>query len=570
LAKAAFLTILLAGPYLWPQAPMIEAQAPIVRSKTRMVVVSVVATDKSGPATNLSLQDFSLLEDGKPQRIVSFAREGSHPGVERKRDSIPPNVFTNRPEFVREQGPVVILLLDLLNTPVADQSYAAQGLLRYLRKQTQPNANLAIFVLGSRLQLLQGFSTDSSVLRKAAEGITVEPSLELSREVLSRDLPLPPRDPHSLAGYLEALSALRGVMAERAQVAVDDRVETTLSAFREIARGVSGFAGRKNLVWISGSFPLTFQPERGSSFRESRRVYYRSYEEEVRQTDAQLGDAQVAVYPVDARGLVGARIEDAAQSLTSESGSAYSGGDLVEALNRNAADQLDIQATMEQVADETGGRALLNLNEVDRSIALSAADGASCYTLAYYPQNKDWQGKFRRIEVKVARGGIHLRYRKGYFAVDASQEVKYRDAELMEALRNDAIPATRVVFDVSVTPVRAPSSTPSFTSSYRIDFLVDSSTLSYEGLWDGGRHFTVEYHAAVLAADGAIVEHTDTRVNTWANIANYNLIRLQGLPFDTTLQVPSGANRLHLVVRDTHTGLLGSLELPLPTPPVAP
>jgi hypothetical protein len=271
------------------------------------------------------------------------------------------------------------------------------------------------------------------------------------------------------------LAILKQFQADHGEITANQRVAGTLAAFRSIARSVAGYPERKNLVWVSSSFPLSYQAQLAFSFETSRPVFYRTYERELSQTANIMGDAQVSIYPVDARGLVGAEVVDASKPMRDESGKSYSGAELGELVTRSSDDRLTAQESIREVADLTGGRAFINRNDIDNAVALSVADGSSYYTLAYYPSNKNWHGEFRKIHVRVARKGVQLRYRNGYFATDVSQQAINRDAELAQALRSDALPATMVIFDAKILPAPMPVLASAYlTRKYLIGFKVDT------------------------------------------------------------------------------------------------
>ena len=554
------------APRLWAQTPPSQVPVPTIRANTRMILVNVVATDKSGPIADLTAQDFSVLEDGKPQKLAVFAFEKHMPGESPEQKvaaALPPDVYTNRPNYLRPSGPLTILLLDALNTKARDQIYFRQELLHYLTNQVQPGQRLAVFLLGEELHMLQDFTSDPELLRSAVESFTPKMSEELAQD--EHFVPPPPKDPHAAASYLRMLRMLKEIAAEQGEKTTNKRVAATLDAFRSIARSVAGSPGRKNLIWVSGSFPLSYAPELALSFETSNQVYYRTYQREIRQTANVMGDAQISIYPVDARGLAGAEaIIDASNPMTDELGRAYTGVSFGAAVSRSSNERLDTQASMEEVADLTGGRVFINRNDIDHAVALSAADGSSYYTLAYYPANKAWHGEFRKISIRVARKGVRLRYRSGYFATDASQAPRNRDVELVQALRSDALPATMVIFDAKVraAPLELPPSA-YFSKKYLIEFMVDPRTLSSAPLPNGGHYFSLEFHAAAFSSDGTLAAHTDTQVNTSASRLSYERIREDGLPFHTSLQLRAGRYQVRLVVRDIRTGYLGSVDVPL-------
>ena len=338
----------------------------------------------------------------------------------------------------------------------------------------------------------------------------------------------------------------------------------TLSAFRAIARALGGYPGRKTLVWISGGFPLIFTAESSvSSGGEAQRIFVdRSAQQETRETAQQLAQAEVSVYPVDARGLVGATAFDASSDLKNEQGQVYLGRDLAGTISQSDSSQLASQSTMEQIAADTGGTAYMNQNQIDHAVALSVSDGASYYSLAYYPNNKNWDGKFRPVQVKVDRAGVRLRYRRGYYAVDslqtAQRKVNGADPDLAFALQGEFFPATMVRFDARVI---RPAPSPSMRVP--IEFFVDTNTLSCDATANGKRRYSADFHVGAFSADGRLVAHIDKRLEAAPTKEEYERLHQQGLPFQTSLNLPQGRYRLRLVVRDSQTGSLGSLEIPL-------
>ena len=560
--KFVLLALLLTGLPSPAQSPASQIPVPTIRANTRMILLSVIATDKSGPVTDLTANEFSVLENGRPQKLATFAFEQPTLTEQKVEKPLPPNVYTNRPTYLTPSGPLTILLLDALNTQATDQTYFRRELLQYLANQVRPGQRLAVFALGEQLHLLQNFTSDPALLRGAVEGFTAKTSIELQQDDVF--VPSAPKDITQAPGYLRMLRTLKQLQADHSEMTTNQRVAETLAAFRTIARSVAGYPERKNLVWVSSSFPLVYQPQLALTFDTTRPVFYRTYEREMRETANIMGDAQISIYPVDPRGLVGAEIVDAGKPMLDELGRPYTGSVLREVVNRSSDDRLNDQTSMQEVADLTGGRVFLNQNDINNAVALSVADGSSYYTLAYYPANKAWHGEFRTIHIRVARKGVQVRYRSGYYATDASQEPRTRDAELVQALRSDAPPATMVIFDAKVLPV--PSTLPapeSLTTKYLIGFMVDTRTLSSEPQPNGGHHFSLEFHAAAFSPDGSLAAHTDTQVNTYASRASYERIRDDGLPFHTSLQLPPGRYQLRLVVRDIRTGYLGSLDVPL-------
>ncbi len=188
------------------------------------------------------------------------------------------------------------------------------------------------------------------------------------------------------------------------------RAKYTLDALNQIARGLSGIPGRKNLIWFSGSFPINILPD---GDLQNPFAVVASAEEEFRETTNMLTASQVAVYPIDARGLMVSPNLNA-----SNSGSKYArnpttlGKDQSKFFQQTA----DEHSTMLQMAEQTGGRAFINTNDLTHAVAKSIETGSNFYTLAYSPTDTNWNGSFRKIQVKLQEQGYTLAYRRGYYA----------------------------------------------------------------------------------------------------------------------------------------------------------
>jgi hypothetical protein len=155
------------------QEPQSRGDSPtdpgfVFHQTVRRVRVDVTVTDGQGrPVPGLQASDFRLSEDGKPQSIRQFEWHGAEtkqaPALTRL--AMPPHTFMNLPEQP-EHGPLTVLLYDVLNTPLDAQPYAHQQMVKFLKQSTgQP---IALFVLSDRLHLLQGFTSNSELIQRAA------------------------------------------------------------------------------------------------------------------------------------------------------------------------------------------------------------------------------------------------------------------------------------------------------------------------------------------------------------------------------------------------------------------
>jgi hypothetical protein len=352
------------------------------------------------------------------------------------------------------------------------------------------------------------------------------------------------------------MSAMESFEQERVAFQTDLRMTYTLNALNSIARSLSGYPGRKNLIWISEAFPLSIDPNMelsGDTFAGTR-----NYSTQIAEAADSLIDAQIAMYPIDARGLVTSSVFDASNPGRDRFGRSYSRpGRLATAMSNESAQLQNVHGTMKEMADRTGGRAFYNTNGIDQAIRKSIEDGSTYYTLAYYPENKNWNGKFRKIEVKVDRPGVKLRHRMGYYAVNpaafADKDQKQRAAAFELALSPDSPISRALPFNALVIPPveKAPK-------TVVVNFGVDPHAVSFEKSADGLEHAVVECTVQAFSAKGKLMRGELTTVRAALKPETFNKVMQQTFPCQQAIDLEPGNYYLRLGVRDERTGLIGT------------
>jgi VWFA-related protein len=425
------------------------AQPPTLRTNTQMVVVDVVATDRKGQSVpNLTADDFIVLEDGKPQKVANFTLErATGKAVIKPVAQLPPTVITNAPRF--SSGSLSVILFDGINGDSVEHAYARNELLKFL------NANelarpVAIFAMQDQLKLLSDFTTDSKALAAIVAKYRAPVKAATAETFQSRESPF------------TTLGAFN---------TTNKGIEDSLIQLNQLAKILAGYPGRKNLIWLSESFPLTLFPEgmratnmsgpdlhsnesaggptAGVSQMEMMLTQspIKNYAALVKKVADALMTAQVAVYPVDAGAL-------------------------------NKDDHLAAQDTMDEMAEDTGGEAFKNSNDLALSLKTSIEDGATYYTLSYYPENKNWDGRFRTIRIKSNQEKINLHYRQGYYAVNPEKLMKEdTDAageNFSRALQLSVPDSTSIIFQAQV---KSPSDK---NGKILVTFHIDPQTIAFE------------------------------------------------------------------------------------------
>ena len=574
-----------------PAAPSpSEASAmPTIRVNTRLVQFDVVVTDKDGrPVKDLTASDFSVLQDGKPQSIAAFETHGPRNAASATNTSVPQpakvaatrpaNTFTNIPAKA-PQNSWTIVLFDLLNTSVTDQSYARNQLLQLLKSlpEGQP---VALFVLTRHLEMLQGFTQDPEQLLASAELLQTMHSQDLTTMAQrERDLgrivataqqaSAAPSVP-AQAGNVDTSSMAYGQAARIAQNYNDheafqnaDRALFTLAAMKGMARAVSGYPGRKNLIWLSTSFPVQLMADPKAETQPWRNSV--SYQNALASASTLLAKSRIAVYPVDVRGLQGRGVD--ISNSAAEAGNWTSGanspnyGDLIVSQTAAYADE---RSTMKQVAEQTGGEAFLGTNDLKRAMQRSMEDGATYYTLAYTPDKVDPQTAFHRIEVKVNHPDVRLSYRRGYYSAPTKAGSPQTGvAALRGALQPGMPPSTMLFMTATVLPPDATH------KSVRIQYVVNPNGVTFTNLPDQRKHITLDCIAIAYNQDGREAGHASDTLDGTIKASAYDTVINNGIPAQQELSLPPGAYNLRLGVMDRPSQQIGTLDVQLVVPAVS-
>ena len=568
-------------------SPAPSNSAAMLHATSSLVLVDVVVTDHGKPVHGIDRSRFHVFEDGHEQVIASFeehqpaAASPQAAAAAARISALPPHTYTNISPYP-DNGTVNVLLLDALNTPTANQQEARRQMIEYLGK-IPVGTPIAIFTLASHLQLVTGFTTDAAYLAKVMKSKTAASS----PSVVLEDQPNSVQSEMESQVYEMEIDQISGDAVQSLQKFEEDytadqtnlRVQLTLDAFQELARYLSGIPGRKNVIWFSGSFPITIDPDPDLT------VLTRNVDEhgtEIRRTDALLTAARVAVYPVDARGLTTSTTVDASYTPSGNflKGKNPINKDYTTFLSNTAEEH----ASMQTVAEETGGKAFFNSNDLKAAVESVIEDGSSYYTIAYTPAALKLDGSFRRIKVTVDKGGDKLAYRDGYYAEPGygpgSGAQNPEGANLIAAaILHGAPPATQILLDArvlqSTDPLLKNANLPTGPAGkmataikgapqlYVIDLGVDAHGITFSDAADGGHSARVEFLLVGFDAQGNRVNYQDQTLNITLQPKQFESSMANGLHARIFLDLPAGPGFLRIAVQDLNAGRAGSLEVPL-------
>ncbi len=509
---------------------------------TRLVQVAAVVHDRDGKQIRgLALGDFTVLDQGVPQQIAHFS-EIAEQRLFPPPPPLAPNVFSNRFEDI---GPApanaVVLLLDALNTGSEDLSYARLQTTKFLQNLSSPTP-VAVYALEPHLRILQEFTVDRSLSLKALEFFSAATSSELSGSV--EEAPDFLLSGQEAQRYEEFLDRARDMNAASNRHYMIRRVEKTVIALNEIAHHLSGVPGRKSLIWISGGFPVAVALD--GNLRIESESEPRSFAPLIEGAARALTSSNIAIYPVDARGLMTySGFHASIRSVRPDKPLSLSSITAAE------------MATMDTLAERTGGRAFYNSNDIAGALAKSSEDGQTSYLLDFYPSHGKWDGSFHAIKVLVNYPGAHVRSRRGYYAKpDTVDNLVAREAGLLATLW-DPVDATGLGFRVAV---EAPESrnNPVITLILSIPWR-EVLLQGEDGSWKGG----LELLCLQRDAQGKELSLEQRHIDLAFEESRLEDLQHNGFHIAHRLSLASATKFLRVVVSDSLTHQIGSVRVPV-------
>jgi hypothetical protein len=335
--------------------------------------------------------------------------------------------------------------------------------------------------------------------------------------------------------------------ATQARLQQEFAILATLDAFRAIAGAYGGIPGRKALVWVTGSFP--FKVDKPGDDPSAR-----SFTTDFEHVFQQLNAANVALYPIDARGLV--TVGFSAADTVPASATRRGGAGLANAQRALMDRHQDTINTMATFADMTGGRAYYNTNDLTKAIKRASDDSSAYYVLGYYIRTDEGNPGWRKLQVKVHRSGVQVRARSGFFVTrdKETDPEKLRLRELAGAVNSP--------FDFTSVPITVhwAGQTPADAGKSHVRFQI---LLAANGVAaDESDQNRVDLEFLAVASDPAhkaAPTQVDQHVLGHPAADSLAKIRSSGITYNNQIDLPKGEYTVKFVVRDNVSGRLGSL-----------
>lgn len=522
-------------------------QLPSMRVSTRLVQIGVTVRDKNGTIPDLTKGDFTILDRGKHREISVFTRE-SLAVPQQPMQVLPPDTFSDFPSVqTNPSRSVTIVLLDNLNTlygSTAQDQYestpfwvedlalqrARTHLLEFL-KTLDPRDRVAIYGLRDSLHVLCDFTSDRAQLLAVVS--KYDTSSATNRAVVEpghRTAPVS-NDP---GGTRARESFENGEALRLAGMANQERAQITMAALASIANHVANIPGRKNLVWLTADLPFS-----GAAMARI------------------LTPANIAVYPIDARGLLGRQTPTSAiLTGTADADDVSGASGHMDNMPAQVSVPIGI-ANMQKLAAETGGQAFVNTNDITGAIRKAVEDSQLTYTLGFYIDQSSIDGKFHELKLQVKRKGLKLQYPRGYFAYeDAPVTKEDANMRLLTALRSP-IQSSAIPVTARIERVDKP-----LPHSLSILGTIDIRNVNLAEN-NGSRAGSVDVVTIEQDQTGKVLAQSGSTINLHFTGAQYADYTKSGFSFHQLVQPNPGATTLRIVIEDPASAEVGSLIIPL-------
>ena len=520
---------------LAPVSPSFAQTDYVFRARTEIVLVNITVHDKDGNfVRNLKAEDFTILEDNKPQKVLSFDLENTDAVA--TADVAQVKILGNTVAASTPEKPVtpaaafkdrrmVVLFFDLSSMQPEEIERATTSAQNYVDKQMAPADLVAIVSLGNSLNVDQDFTAERTQLKKVLQAFNTANG----------------------QGYEEgSTGTTEGTADTGASFTADDtefnifNADRRLEALRTIAKQLEHIDQKKSLIYFSSGMTRT-GIENQSELRAATNAAVR---------------ANMAIYTMDIRGLKAVVPGGEAQSASLRGTSAYSGQSMTTAFDSN----FSSQETLVTLAGDTGGRAYLDSNDFSKIYKGVQNDTSTYYMLGYHSTNPARDGRYRHITVKLNQPGMKLEYRKGYYAPADYKHSNDEDRErqLDEELASD-LPSTdlHVYFTASYFRVGEDK------FSIPVSLVVPGSEIPFAQKSDQDK--------ATLDIIGLITDEkkrplTDIRDTVKLAVNSSVQVRQKNVQYNTRLFLPFGKYHAKFVLRENETGRMGSFETDLNIP----
>jgi VWFA-related protein len=530
------------------------------KSQTVLVQVPVVVTDKAGAHVHgLGRDHFKVFENGKEQKISSVEEiQATHtPFVAPA--AVPKGEFSNVAANGDSPRVITVIVLDTINTPFTDQAHGRKELLKYLANSVDPGQMVALVTIGSGgMRVIQPPTADPAVLAQALKKVSGEldsmhgVDVDTQAAIASGEVIADPAAPVAVVAPGDVGAQLQDFVLHGdttiGRMVQQRAIEVTMKGFLTIALSLSGMPGRKALIWVTGGFPFYMDSPSAVPGGYLSALYYRAMQA--------MNEAEISVYPVDAKGLVTYQSDSVLHSTSNTGLGGFGGPSSSRQLSNRSWLQNSTNDTLKDFAEMTGGRAFYNTNDLATSFRLAADDSSSYYLLGYYLDTKNTKAGWRQLKVKIDKPGTQVRSRNGFFVTGATADPEVSRKLDMQFAFASPFESTGIPMTVSWE-----DATPSGDKK-KVGFNVHLPATGLMIDQANNNHFSMDFSAIAFKKD---VNAGNIGRTMQGNLPAGSMEKLKasGVNFKSDLELAPGDYMVRVVIRDNLSGRIGSVSAPL-------
>ncbi len=533
------------------------ADSDVVKITTNLVQIDVTVTDQKGkPVRDLKPEEIEIYENGKRQEISNFSfvssvREGAEkPGKKERgsKDAVPVPPTAVRPEQIRR---AIALVVDDLSLSFESIYQVRRALKKYVDEQMQDGDLVAIIRTSAGIGALQQFTSNKAQLYAAIEKVKWFP---MGSGTISAFAPIEPTPNEIRAATGDETVTDEDIQSEKnsLQSFEDFRnagfVFGTLGALRFIVTGMAELPGRKSVILFSDGFRL-FPRDQDGSIGDTRLFDY------TRQLVDYANRASVVFYTIDARGLVVTSLT-AADQVISPSPEAIS-----QAISSRSATLFDTQEGLQYLAKETGGIAAINNNDLSGGVG-RAIDDQSYYLVGYVPDDDSFSAenlKFNKLEVRVKRPGVNVRYRRGFINVADRSIPKTPSASTPIQAVKYALTSPFAANDIPLRLNALFGYEPKIGTYVRSLLHIKASDLTFTDDTDGTKKVSFVLVAVSYGDNGVPVDQIGKSYTLNLSRATYEKIQKEGFVYHFTFPIKKpGPYQFRVAIQDGVNSKIGS------------
>jgi VWFA-related protein len=533
--------------------PVTADENDVVKISTTLIQVDVSVTDSRGNIVGgLTADDFEIFENGKKQDITNFsfisagARQNQVAEKTTDKTGVPIPPTAVRPEQVRR---TFALVVDDLTLSFESTYYVRRALKKFVDEQMQDGDLVAIIRTGGGIGALQQFTTDKRMLYAAIEKVQWKPfgSGGISAFAPIEATPLERAKANGAEVSDEAIEAEKNFIAGESNFREDIFATGTLGAINYIVRGMRELPGRKSVMLLSDGFQLFSRD--ASGFTSGSRVL-----DSLRRLVDLANRSSVVIYTLDARGLqtLGASAADDFSSISPEG--------IEQRLSERRDTLFNTQEGLTYLAKQTGGFAVLNNNDLNRGITNVMKD-QSYYLIGYQPAEEVFDPKnraFNRLEVKVKRPGVTVRFRSGFFGIADENMDRPKNLTPYQQI-TAALTSPFAINDISLslnTVFRGDTKNRLFINSF---LYISIKDLKFVDEANGDKKAVFDLMAMSFGDNGNPADSFSKTYTIRLKNETYRQLLNEGFIYNFTFPIKkAGAYQMRVAIRDHATEQVGS------------